>query len=126
MVIKDSIKTVAGMLAFDLMAIYKGNMSGQIPGMLPFPGYYWWESGAMWGIMIDYWFYTDDSRYNHLVQEGLLFQSGPKWDYMPRNWTLGMGNDDQGKFDFYYRRSQYAIYFDEGDQNKWRKLARGN
>lgn len=30
------------------MTYYQGNQSGQIPGILPGP-YYWWEAGAMFG-----------------------------------------------------------------------------
>lgn len=79
-----------------MMSIYKGNETGGTPGLLPFPGYYWWEAGGMFGCLIDYWFYTNDSTYNPQVMEALLFQTGPNLDYMPPNQTMGMGNDDQG------------------------------
>jgi hypothetical protein len=39
--LKNSIRSVAGTLAYDMMSIYTGNLSCQI-----------WESGAMWGFMI--------------------------------------------------------------------------
>jgi mannan endo-1,6-alpha-mannosidase len=78
------------------MSIYNGNSSGGTPGMLPYPPYHWWESGGMWACMIDYWSYTNDSTYNGLIEEGMLFQVGPNWDFLPPNQTLGMGNDDQG------------------------------
>lgn len=58
-------------------------------------GYFWWESGAMWGSLIDYWYYTGDSTYNNEIMEGLLFQAGVNKDYQPQNQTLGLGNDDQ-------------------------------
>jgi len=99
-----SIKTVAGDIAFDMMTYYKGNVSGQTPGLLPGPpptpsvtnaGYFWWEAGAMFGSLIDYWYYTGDSTYNDVVSQGLLFQTGPDNDYLPTNQTNGMGNDDQ-------------------------------
>lgn len=81
------------------MLNYKGNQSGQIPGILPGPppggAYYWWEGGALWGAMIDYWHYTGDSTYNDVATQGLLFQTGPQNDYMPPNWTASLGNDDQ-------------------------------
>jgi mannan endo-1,6-alpha-mannosidase len=88
-----------------MMTFYKGNISGQIPGILPGPpanptitnaGYFWWEAGAMWGSLIDYWYYTGDSTYNSVTSQGLLFQVGANNDYLPQNQSNGMGNDDQG------------------------------
>lgn len=101
----DSIKSVASTIAYDMMSYYKGNLSGQIPGELPGPppvpaitneGYFWWEAGAMFGSLIDYWYYTGDSTYNSVVSQGMLFQTGSNDDYLPQNQTNGMGNDDQG------------------------------
>ncbi len=43
---KDSIKRVASTVAFDMMSYYTGNNTGDVPGNLPEP-YYWWEAGAM-------------------------------------------------------------------------------
>lgn len=94
--IKESART----LAYDLMSYYHGNESGQTPGILPGPppagDYYWWEAGAMWGAMIDYWHFTGDDTYNDVVMEAMQFQVGEGEDYMPRNVTLSLGNDDQG------------------------------
>ena len=47
-----------------------------IPGLLTYPPYYWWEAGAMFGQLIDYWYYTGDSQYNNLVKDGILHQIG--------------------------------------------------
>jgi len=96
------IKESARALAYDLMLQYKGNQSGEIPGILPGPptehkgDYYWWEGGAMMGTYIDYWFLTGDDSYNHVITEGMLHQTGPNEDYMPPNHTASLGNDDQG------------------------------
>jgi mannan endo-1,6-alpha-mannosidase len=88
-----------------MMSFYRGNYSGQTPGLLPGPppnpsitnaGYFWWETGAMFGSMMDYWYYTGDDTYNEVVKEGMIFQSNePQGDYLPQNQTNGMGNDDQ-------------------------------
>jgi mannan endo-1,6-alpha-mannosidase len=43
---KDSIRAVASTVAFDMMSYYTGNITGDVPGNLPDP-YYWWEAGAM-------------------------------------------------------------------------------
>lgn len=96
----DAIKETAATLAWDLLQYYKGNESGQVPGILPGPppagDYYWWEGGAMWGTLIDYWFLTGDKTYNDIIMQALLFQTGPNNDYMPPNYTASLGNDDQG------------------------------
>ena len=76
------------------MSYYKGNDTGQVPGLLPAP-WYWWEAGAMFGQLIDYWSATGDATYNADVTQGLLFQVGPNDDYMPPNQTSSEGNDDQ-------------------------------
>ncbi|ORY68928.1 glycoside hydrolase [Pseudomassariella vexata] len=96
----DAIKQSCKTLAYDLMTYYKGNESGQTPGILPGPppagDYYWWEGGALWGTMIDYWHLTGDDTYNDVVTQSLLWQVGPNKDYMPPNVTASLGNDDQG------------------------------
>lgn len=98
----EQILESARTLAFDLMSYYKGNESGQTPGILPGPPdtgkgpYYWWEGGAMWGTMIDYWHLTGDATYNDVVMQAMLHQVGPGEDFMPPNWTASLGNDDQG------------------------------
>ena len=68
----QSIRDASAKITEKMVAWYQGN-SFQIPGLLPGP-YYWWESGAMFGSLIDYWYYTGDEQYNALVTEGLLFQ----------------------------------------------------
>ncbi|KAF4506454.1 hypothetical protein G6O67_006539 [Ophiocordyceps sinensis] len=96
----DAIKQTASTLAWDMLQYYKGNQTGQTPGILPGPppagDYYWWEGGAMWGTLIDYWAWTGDSTYNDQVMEAMQFQVGEHRDYMPRNVTASLGNDDQG------------------------------
>ncbi|KAK8070045.1 Mannan endo-1-6-alpha-mannosidase [Apiospora phragmitis] len=100
---KDSIKQAAKLVATDLMSFYKGDQPGMLPGMLPGPAsttgqrdlYFWWQSGAMWGTMIDYWHYTGDETWNDKVIFGLLGQAGENHDFNPSNWSLQMGNDDQ-------------------------------
>ncbi|KFX91058.1 hypothetical protein V490_06106 [Pseudogymnoascus sp. VKM F-3557] len=95
-----SVKSAASSIAFDLMSYYTGNISGQynIPGLLEQPpaGYYWWQAGAMWNTMIDYWHITGDTSYNEAVSQALVFQVGDDRDYMPTNQTKALGNDDQG------------------------------
>lgn len=78
-----------------MVKYYTGNRTGDVPGNLPDP-YYWWEAGAMFGSLVDYWYYTGDTTYNDITTQALLFQVGPDNDYMPPNQTKTLGNDDQG------------------------------
>lgn len=78
-----------------MMHYYTGNRTGDVPGNLPDP-YYWWEAGAMFGAMIDYWYYTNDTTYNDEVQQAMLWQVGADDNYMPANQSKSLGNDDQG------------------------------
>lgn len=87
-----------------MMTYYIGNESGQTPGYLPgsgtADGYYWWEGGAMFGSLIDYWYYTGDATYNDVVSQALLFQVGSDDNYQPENASLSLGNDDQSFWAF--------------------------
>lgn len=87
-VVTDSIKRAARTCADGMMSFYNGNQTGGIPGLLPGP-YYWWEAGAMFGSLIDYWYYTGDVSYNPVVTEALLFQVGPDNNYMPVSLWVG-------------------------------------
>lgn len=95
----ESIKDTAASVAYDLLSFYEGNQTGKVPGILPGPppdgDYYWWQGGALWGTMIDYWHYTGDESYVATTKEALLFQTGPDNNYMDPNWTASLGNDDQ-------------------------------
>ncbi|KAK5994749.1 putative mannan endo-1,6-alpha-mannosidase [Cladobotryum mycophilum] len=91
----ESIKAGAGSIAYGLMKYYTGNNTGQIPGNLSAP-YYWWETGAMFGSLIDYWALTDDDAYNDVVKQGMIYQIGPDNDFRPRNQSAAEANDDQG------------------------------
>ncbi|KAK3323303.1 putative dfg5 protein [Cercophora scortea] len=97
----SSIKAAAKLVAANLLTYYHGDEPGGTPGILPGPppigDYYWWEGGALWGTMVDYWHFTGDTEYNTKIQDALIFQANmPKNDYMPPNWTASLGNDDQG------------------------------
>ncbi len=78
-----------------MMSFYPGNLTGGIPGLFGDP-YYWWEAGAAFGALIDYWYYTGDPTYNEVTKQAMLWQVGPYEDYMPPNQSKSLGNDDQG------------------------------
>ncbi|KAJ8061888.1 hypothetical protein OCU04_009677 [Sclerotinia nivalis] len=91
-----SIKNAAGTIAYGLMKYYTGNVTNtpETIAVLPAP-YYWWEAGAMWGTMLDYYHYTGDSSYNDVTTQALASQVGPLFDYMMPNHQKDEGNDDQ-------------------------------
>ena len=49
----------------------------------------------MFDVLVQYYSLTGDDEYNDIVSQALLFQQGETGDYMPRNQTRYMGNDDQ-------------------------------
>ncbi|KAK5723806.1 i-AAA protease yme1 [Elasticomyces elasticus] len=92
-----SIRNASVTLAYDLMSWYQNNQSSTATtaiGTLPAP-HYWWEAGAVWAGMIDYWAYTNDTSYVSTVQQALLAQVGPTNDYMMPAYYFSLGNDDQ-------------------------------
>lgn len=119
----DSIKAAARNAAHGMVSFYNGNETGQIPGLLPGP-YYWWEAGAMFGILIEYWYLTGDDTYNDLITQAMLFQVGPYNDYMPPNQTNALGNDDQTFWAFSAMTAAELKFPDPPpDQPSWLALA---
>ena len=67
----DSIKDVAATTAYNMMSYYKSNQSDSdlVPGKLADT---WWEGGAMFMTLIQYWYWTGDSSYNDVTIQGML------------------------------------------------------
>ncbi|RLL95952.1 hypothetical protein CFD26_106204 [Aspergillus turcosus] len=85
--IKDAAKTVS----YGAMSYYHGSEPGQIPGAFPTK---WWEGSALFMAMLQYQYFTGDDTYNSQVSLGLEWQAGAD-DYMPKNYSSYLGNDDQ-------------------------------
>lgn len=118
-----SLKSVASSMTDDMMSFYEGHKPGGTPGLLPLP-YYWWEAGALMGALVDYWYYTGDTKWNEITQEGLLFQVGPNNDYMPPNQTRTEGNDDQGFWGMAaMTAAEYKFQNPPDDKQQWLALA---
>ena len=129
---RDNTVASARGLASDLMAFYKGNQSGEIPGILSLPppsgDYYWWSSAGFWSAFIDYWRLTGDTTYNDLVTQGLQFQAGtpPFYAFMSPNWTASMGNDDQCVWGLAaMRAAETGFQNPPSGQPQWLSLAQG-
>jgi mannan endo-1,6-alpha-mannosidase len=98
---KASIRNASSIIAHGMMDYYTGNVTNtaETIGVLPAP-YYWWEAGAMWGALLDYYHYTGDDSYNNVTTQALLSQVGPDWDYMVPRHYKDEGNDDQAFWGF--------------------------
>lgn len=83
-----SIKAAAAIAANGLMKLYVNNATGTTPikvGTFDKP-IYWWEAGAVWGGLVDYWSYTGDASYVSTTTQALLAQKGPANDFMNVEW----------------------------------------
>lgn len=83
----DSVRAAAKDVAQVLWSMYAtpdNKVVSGITGLLTYPPYYWWQAGAMFGQLIDYWYYTNDSSYNNMIRDGLIHQAGEQWDFVSR------------------------------------------
>lgn len=88
---------MAGTIAYHMMSYYNANTSSSDlhVGELPEP-YFWWQAGALWGVALDYFYYTGDASYNDALTAALTDPSntGSDFDYVPEEHSVGMANDD--------------------------------
>lgn len=121
----ESIKSTAATIAYGMMSYYTGNNTGDNPGNLPSP-YYWWEAGALFGTMVDYWYYTNDTSYVTVTVQALISQIGDDDDYMPTNQTKTEGNDDQSFWGMAAMTAAELKFQDpDSDEPGWLALAQG-
>ncbi|KAK9422428.1 putative Glycoside hydrolase [Seiridium unicorne] len=96
-----SIRSVASTIAHGVMSLYTGNVTNTDDTLAIWPApIYWWESGAAWGAMLDYFHYTGDSTYNDVITQAVLSQVGPNFDLMVPRHEGDEGNDDQAFWSF--------------------------
>ncbi|KAK7187592.1 hypothetical protein DPSP01_003725 [Paraphaeosphaeria sporulosa] len=92
---QDSIKSAAKTIAGGIVKLYKDDLKEElIPGLFSDP-YYWWETGAVFGTLVDYSSLTGDKQYDDLLGEGFEHQLGEFDAFMPSNQTKTLGNDEQ-------------------------------
>jgi mannan endo-1,6-alpha-mannosidase len=118
-----SLKQAAKTAAQGLMSFYTGDQPGGTPGLLPEP-YYWWEAGAMFMTLIEYWSLTGDAQFNDKITTAIQFQVGPEVNFEPPNQTTSEGNDDQ-VFWAFAALSAAELNFPNppADQPQWLALA---
>lgn len=80
----DSLKSAAKTVAASAVQYYNDRASKLIPGK--FDGT-WWEGGAFFTFLINYWHWTGDDQYNDLVTEGMAWQGGPNNDFFTSNYS---------------------------------------
>lgn len=121
----SSIRQAASTIAYDMVRYYTGNNTGDVPGNLPSP-YYWWEAGAMFGALVNYWYLTGDTSYNNITQQAMLHQASSSQDFMPLNQTTTEGNDDQGFWGMTAMRAAETKFQDPpSTEPGWLALAQG-
>jgi mannan endo-1,6-alpha-mannosidase len=79
-----SLKAAISQYANGLMSYYKANASGlpaEEVGYIPKP-HYWWESGALWGSMVEYTNIVGDESYVKTIQQGLTANYGPENNFI--------------------------------------------
>ncbi|KAH6659687.1 glycoside hydrolase [Truncatella angustata] len=96
-----SIRNVASTIAHGTMTLYTGNITNTEDTLAIWPApVYWWESGAAWGAMLDYYHYTGDATYNDVITQAITSQVGPNYDLMVPKHEGDEGNDDQAFWSF--------------------------
>lgn len=92
---KESVCDAATEIIDGIMDYYLGTRYGGTIGMFQQP-YYWWESGLVFGGMIDTWKICDNYTYVSTIQSAINSQRGDNNDYYGvANQTTVEANDDQ-------------------------------
>lgn len=86
----NSLKSAAETAAASAVNYYNNRESKAIPGK--FDGT-WWEGGAFFTFLINYWHWTGDDQYNDLVTQGLSWQGGEDHDFFPSNYSSYLVRD---------------------------------
>jgi mannan endo-1,6-alpha-mannosidase len=89
-----SIKASAKSIAAGLVQQYSNTASGSSVGLFS-SDYSWWEDGAIWDGLVDYWSWTGDAQYNSIVQTAISSQAGANDNFFPASQLSTAGNSDQ-------------------------------
>ena len=92
---KDSVCNAATDITNGIMDYYLGIRENGTIGMFQQP-YYWWESGLVFGGMIDTWKFCNNDTYVSIIQDAINAQKGPNNDFTDvTNQSHVEANDDQ-------------------------------
>ncbi|KAI2621184.1 glycoside hydrolase family 76 protein [Hypoxylon sp. NC1633] len=124
----DSIKAAAALVADDLLSYYHGDEPGNPVGVLdasPAGNYAFWTGGLLWGTLLDYRNRTGETKYDDLISQGLIAQSGQNDDYLSPNWTVSIGNDDQSTWALSALLAEEDVFQEPGaGKPQWLTLAK--
>ncbi|KAE8375744.1 glycoside hydrolase [Aspergillus bertholletiae] len=118
----ESLKDAASIAARGMLKYYHGNEPGQTPGTLEGT---WWEAGAMFMTLVQYWRVSGDSSHNDITTQGLQWQAGEDHDYLPANSSAYLGNDDQMFWGLAAMTCAESKYPDVSDGPSWLSLVQG-
>ncbi|KAF2642509.1 mannan endo-1,6-alpha-mannosidase, partial [Massarina eburnea CBS 473.64] len=85
-----SIKSCSQTYANGLMSQFTYSSTGYFP-----KPHYWWESGAIWGGLIEFSQIFDDTTYVSTLQQALTLNYGPNNTFLTDDKRDQQGNDDQ-------------------------------
>ncbi|PYH99844.1 mannan endo-1,6-alpha-mannosidase [Aspergillus ellipticus CBS 707.79] len=117
---EESIKNAASTASFNTMSNYTSNHTGSAPGAIPSD---WWEGGALFTTLIQYWYFTGDTSNNPAVSEGMYWQRGSGNNYMPSNSSSYMSNVDQMTWGLAAMTAAELDYPQEAGMPSWLTLA---
>lgn len=116
----ESIKDAAKTAATSAMSFYSSRDDSNIPGKLDGT---FWEGGALFSIMIQYWYLTGDDSNNAAVSEGMYHQRGGDNNYMPANYSSYLGNDDQLTWGLAAMTAAELSYPQKSSMPSWETMA---
>ncbi|KAF2760403.1 hypothetical protein EJ05DRAFT_498360 [Pseudovirgaria hyperparasitica] len=98
----ESVRNAAATVAYGLMSHYTNNQSttpaadvGSFVSPEGVDKLYWWNSGAIWGGMVDYAMYSGDNSYVEATKHALAANVGEKADLIIESKRGEEGTDDQ-------------------------------
>lgn len=78
----------------------------------------------MFMTLIQYWFFTNDSSYNGVIQQGMYYQKGNN-DFFPTKQSQYLGNDDQVFWGLAAMTAAEFNFPEKEDEPSWLSLAQG-
>ncbi|KAF2152822.1 glycoside hydrolase family 76 protein [Myriangium duriaei CBS 260.36] len=90
----SSVIETAGLIADGLFKRYYNSSASTGDFNQPQP-WYWWLSGSAWTALLDFSFYTRDTRYHAVIYKALKDNVGEQFNFLPISQRGWEANDDQ-------------------------------